>query len=145
LNPGPLLPTYARSRRPHPAIIERVLGRDNVAHRNLSGLRGDLAMIHRRLILLACIAKTPSTYSLPPPLEMQASSLWKYSNICRRVSATSSCLLKNILLPSMSACPSLLLLAGTASKSYNIIFGNTASHPSLQHSTAWGHDSPLVT
>ncbi len=31
-------------------------GQDDVVHQNLGGLRGDLAIIRRRLILLACVA-----------------------------------------------------------------------------------------
>ena len=38
------------------AIIEHVWGQDNVVRQNLGGLRGDLAIICCRLILLACVA-----------------------------------------------------------------------------------------
>jgi hypothetical protein len=39
-----------------PTIIERVWGANAVVHCNLGGSRGDLAIVHRRLILLACVA-----------------------------------------------------------------------------------------
>ena len=39
-----------------PAIVERMWGQDNIVHQNLGGPRGDLAIILRRLILLACVA-----------------------------------------------------------------------------------------
>ena len=39
-----------------PAIVERMWGQDDIVHQNLGGPRGDLAIILRRLILLACVA-----------------------------------------------------------------------------------------
>jgi hypothetical protein len=39
-----------------PTIIERVWGANTVVRCNLGGSRGDLAIIHRCLILLACVA-----------------------------------------------------------------------------------------
>ena len=39
-----------------PAIVECVWGQGNILHQNLGGLRGDLAIIRRILILLACVA-----------------------------------------------------------------------------------------
>jgi hypothetical protein len=39
-----------------PAIVKRVRGQDDVVHQQLGGLRGDLAIICRRLISLACVA-----------------------------------------------------------------------------------------
>jgi hypothetical protein len=39
-----------------PAIVERVWGQGDVVRRNLGGPRGDLAIIRRQLISLACVA-----------------------------------------------------------------------------------------
>jgi hypothetical protein len=39
-----------------PAIVEHVRGQDDAVRQNLCGLRGDLAIIRRRLISLACVA-----------------------------------------------------------------------------------------
>jgi hypothetical protein len=45
-----------------PVIIEQVWGQNKVAHCNLGGPRGDLALICCRLVLLACVANI--TYHL---------------------------------------------------------------------------------
>ncbi len=39
-----------------PTIVEHVWGQDDIVRRNLGGPRGDLAIIRRRLISLACVA-----------------------------------------------------------------------------------------
>ena len=115
-------------------------GQDDMVQGNLSNPRRDLAIICRRLILLACMAN--NTFHLWLTTSSKNMNIITTESLKHMVSKKSFCLSKTIPLQFMSTC--LSLLAEIASKSYNITSSNTNSHPSLSHSKTSRTNSLLI-